>query len=79
MRVGSRSSISTALPVGPTGPKAGAFYRDPNEIVMLFEWDDVGKARQFAGSDDLCETMQRAGVADHPDVYFLEEIEAVSV
>ena len=46
---------------------------------MLFEWDDVGKARQFAGSDDLRETMERAGVADHPDVYFLEEIEAVSV
>ena len=62
------------------GSKGGHLYRnagDPNEVVILLEWDDLGKARQFAGSDDLRETMQRAGVADHPDVYFLEEIEGV--
>jgi hypothetical protein len=35
--------------------------------------------RRFAGSDDLRETMQRAGVADQPDIYFLEEVEQVRV
>ncbi|MBV9280920.1 MAG: cyclase, partial [Chloroflexi bacterium] len=52
---------------------------DPNEVIAIFEWDDLEKARQFAQSDDLRETMQRAGVADRPDVYFLEEEGAVPV
>jgi heme-degrading monooxygenase HmoA len=48
---------------------------DPNELVILLEWDSVENARQFAIADELREAMQRAGVADQPDVYFLEEIE----
>ncbi len=49
-----------------------------NEIIILFEWDDLGKARNFARSEDLIKTMQRAGVVDKPDIYFLEEIEKAS-
>ena len=52
---------------------------DPNELVILLEWDDLAKARQFAQSDDLRETMQRLGVADRPDIYFLDEIDRPSV
>ena len=50
---------------------------DPNELVILFEWDDLERARQFAQSEDLRQAMQRAGVADQPDIYFLEEVEHV--
>jgi heme-degrading monooxygenase HmoA len=50
---------------------------DPNELVILLEWDSLDNARQFANVDELREAMQRAGVADQPDVYFLEEIEQV--
>jgi hypothetical protein len=32
-------------------------------------------AQQFGDSDSLREAMQRSGVADQPDVYFLEEVE----
>lgn len=52
---------------------------DPNELVILLKWDDLEKARQFVQSEDLRQAMQRAGVADQPDVYFLEEIEHVAV
>lgn len=52
---------------------------DPNELVILLEWDNLQKARQFAQSDELREAMERAGVADQPDVYFLEEIERPSM
>ena len=45
---------------------------DPNELVLLFEAEDVQKARDFAASADLKETMQRSGVVDRPDAYFLE-------
>jgi hypothetical protein len=51
---------------------------NPNEIIILFEWDDLGKARSFAQSDDLVKTMQKAGVSDKPDIYFFEEIERTS-
>jgi heme-degrading monooxygenase HmoA len=65
-----------------SGSRGGRLFRnadDPNETFILFEWDDLEKAREFAGSDDLRETMQRLGVADQPDVYFLEQVEAFSV
>jgi quinol monooxygenase YgiN len=63
------------------GCKGGRLFRsaaDPNELVILFEWDDVKKAQQFAQSSDLRETMERAGVVDRPDVYFLDEVEKFS-
>ena len=44
---------------------------DPNDLVLLFEASDLGKARAFANSADLKQKMQEAGVVDKPDVYFL--------
>ena len=45
--------------------------QDPNEVVLLFEAKDLGRARAFAESADLSETMQKVGVVDKPDIYFL--------
>ena len=58
------------------GSKGGFIFRnadDPNQITVLLEWDTLDNARAFAGSDELKEAMQRAGVTGPPDVYFLEE------
>jgi heme-degrading monooxygenase HmoA len=44
---------------------------DPNEVILLFSVEDIDKAKAFAASDDLRTAMQRAGVSDKPDVYFL--------
>jgi hypothetical protein len=44
---------------------------DPNEVVMLFEAQDIARARAFAESADLRETMQKVGVVDKPDIHFL--------
>jgi hypothetical protein len=35
------------------------------------------KARQFVQSKDLREAMQRAGVSEQPDMYFLDDVERV--
>jgi heme-degrading monooxygenase HmoA len=61
-----------------SGSKGGWILRnadDPNELVILLEWDSSENARHFVNADQTREAMQRAGVADEPDVYFLEEVE----
>ncbi len=44
---------------------------DSNEVVLLFEAQDLKRAKAFAESPDLRETMQKVGVLDKPDIYFL--------
>ncbi|MFN7972627.1 MAG: cyclase [Acidobacteriota bacterium] len=44
---------------------------DPNHVILLFEAKDLGRARAFAESPDLRETMTKAGVMDRPDIFFL--------
>lgn len=44
---------------------------DSNEVVLLFETKDLNRAKAFVESADLRETMQKAGVLDKPDIYFL--------
>jgi heme-degrading monooxygenase HmoA len=65
-----------------SGSKGGRLFRnadDPNEVVILLEWDDLENARQFTQSEDLREAMQRHGVAGQPEIFFLEEVETVEV
>lgn len=59
-----------------SGSKHGHVFRNadnPNEIIVMFEWDSLENARKFGASDDLRKVMERAGVVDKPDVYFLED------
>jgi len=63
------------------GSKCGYLFRNidnPNEIVMYIEVDDIEKAREFVKSDDLRQTMERSGIADKPDIYFLELVDRPS-
>jgi heme-degrading monooxygenase HmoA len=46
---------------------------DPNEVILLFSAQDLNKAKAFAASDNLRQAMQKAGVSDKPDVYFLQD------
>ena len=41
------------------------------EVVLLFEADDLQKALEFCNSSDLRDTMQKAGVIAKPDIVFL--------
>ena len=45
---------------------------NPNEVVVLFDWDSVENAQAFASSDNLREAMQKAGVVSKPNIYFLD-------
>ena len=44
---------------------------DPNEIITVFDVSDMAKAKEFASSSDLRNTMQSAGVIGAPNVTFL--------
>ena len=46
---------------------------DANEVVLLFQATDLSRAKAFAESADLRQTMQNVGVLDKPDIYFLNE------
>ncbi len=46
---------------------------DTNEVIILFEAKDFGHAKAFSESSDLRENMEKAGVIDRPDVYFLSD------
>lgn len=64
------------------GSLGGRIFRsddDPHEVLILLEWDDLERARLFADSDDLREAMDRSGVIDRPDIWFLEEGDRIPV
>jgi hypothetical protein len=44
---------------------------DPNEVLILFETEDLQKAREFIDAADLRAAMENAGVVDKPDFYHL--------
>jgi hypothetical protein len=44
---------------------------DPDEVLILFEVEDLQKAREFIDASDLSAVMEKAGVVDKPDVYHL--------
>ena len=61
------------------GSLGGRLFRssdDAEDVVTLMEWESAERAREFAESDDLRETMERAGVVGEPEVAFLEELES---
>ena len=63
------------------GSRGGQLFRsadDPNEVMVLLECDSLENARRFVNSEDLGKTKERAGVADRPDIYFVDEVDKPS-
>ena len=58
------------------GERAYQIFRQGNgsdEVVALFEWDNLDNARAYFGSPELKAAMERAGVISKPEILFLEE------
>jgi|JRHI01.1.fsa_nt_gi hypothetical protein len=47
---------------------------DPSEVVILFDTDDIAKAKQFVSSPELKSAMTAAGVIDRPDMFVLSDV-----
>jgi hypothetical protein len=57
---------------GITNPRVYRNASDPNDLVLLFDVADVERAKQFGQSQELRETMERAGVIMPPTVRLIE-------
>ena len=65
-----------------SGSKGGQVLQNtdnPNEVVIILEYESVNEAKKFANSEGLRSAMQRAGVNSVPDVIFLNEVEKTDV
>ncbi len=51
---------------------------DPNNVVAIFEWDEMENAHAFFESSELRDAMERAGVAETPEIHFMNETESGS-
>lgn len=47
---------------------------DPNDLVMVFGWDNQANAEKFFKSEELKAAMQNAGVLEPPQVQFVSEV-----
>jgi len=46
---------------------------NPRFVVLLFEVEEINKAREFLASDDIRDAMKRAGVVGKPVINFLDK------
>ena len=67
---------SVRIEHGSKGYRLFNVAEEPNDIVILFEWESAENARAFIDESDLSEVMEDAGVVGEPEFYFLDEIEA---
>jgi len=48
----------------------GAFVfrnsKDPNEMIVMSQWEDIESAKNFAESESLKNAMEKAGVMNNP-------------
>jgi heme-degrading monooxygenase HmoA len=59
------------------GSKGSHVFRsieNPDEVVILYDWDDLENARKFFKSEDFKKKVKLAGIPDELDIYFLEGI-----
>ena len=52
---------------------------EPNNLVLLFEWESLAKAHAFLESPELRDAMEKTGVVETPDIYYLEEVAHATV
>ena len=48
---------------------------DPNQLVIITEWENLESAKNFTLAKDLKTVMNKAGVISPPELYYLDKIE----
>jgi quinol monooxygenase YgiN len=50
---------------------------NPNDLTLLFDWEDMERAKRYMTSEDLHKKMQQAGVIGTPEIQYLAEMYTV--
>jgi hypothetical protein len=50
--------------------------QDKNELIVIFECEDVDKAKSVFSDPALADLMKKAGVMDQPTIFFVEDVES---
>ncbi len=48
---------------------------DPNDLVLLFEWESVESARKYIQNPKLAEAQKQAGLVGRPNIRILEGVD----
>jgi quinol monooxygenase YgiN len=76
-----RSVFDAALDFRHNGGECGCrIFRkagNPNDLTLLFDWEDMEKAKRYMTSDELRKKMQQAGVVGVPEINYLAEMYTV--
>lgn len=65
--------LSSRKAAGELGNRVLVSVDDPREVTVLLDWDGLERARRFAGSEDLKQAMQKAGVVGDAEIRFVED------
>lgn len=60
---------------GQTGYQVFKSVDNPDEVVVLFEWDETADARAFFESEGMRERPAAAGVKGQPELTALERVD----
>jgi len=75
-KAGFDEHAGTRMEYGSQGYHLFQAAGDPNEVVVLLEWDSRENAERFLEESDLKDVMEEVGVVGEPEIHFLDEIEA---
>lgn len=50
---------------------------NPNDLTLLFEWEDLDRARGYMNSEELRKKMKQAGVVGAPEIHYLAEMYSI--
>jgi len=53
--------------------------RDPNQIMLMCEWDSLDTARTHIRSEGLRQIHEQLGLSETPETHYLEEVEKGTV
>ena len=63
---------------GQQGYQVFQSTEDPNDVVVIFEWEDDKDPRAFFGSEEMRERMAEAGLKGQPELKVLELVDQKS-
>ena len=62
------------------GERACRVFRtagNPNDLTLLFDWENMEKAKSYMNSDELHKKMKQAGVVGVPEIHYLAEMYSI--